>query len=96
MIGLFYAKNDETYRTFQVSNHVIKGVRNQLKAIAWSPDSKQIATMYHYDFGGHIELVDAINGNYLHTYKLNSYCHCPYFSKDGMFITCGSERMNLK
>ncbi len=95
LIGLIYANNNQPYRTFQVTNHEMEGVSNPLKSIAWSPDSRRIATMFHYGSGGHIELVDALSGTYLHTYKLHSFCHCPYFSKDGKSIICGSRKITL-
>lgn len=48
-IGIFDSNTKKLNKIIDVKQYPILDVQNHIKALAWSPDSKQIAVVFHYD-----------------------------------------------
>lgn len=95
-IGVYYHCDDQHYQTFFVQTHEIPNTPNDLKALVWSPDSKLLATLYHFSGGGHTSVVDVATKKVVCYIRLNSYCHDLGFSRDGGIISCRQQTCTIK
>ena len=64
-IGIYDLASDELLKTIDVTQHPSHN-RNDLKGLAWSPDSQRLAVMYHYCQGAHanissISIIDVVD-----------------------------------
>jgi hypothetical protein len=85
MIGIHNLKG-ELLKVMDVSQHPDGDFENQLKALAWSPDGKWIAAVFHHGSGGHISVVN-IDTGLENQYPIYEYHHCIKFSSDTEIVT---------
>lgn len=88
-IGIFNCTTDELIKVIKVTPVPSATSPNPLKGLAWSPDSKWIAAMYHHrwPYGkGHISLADVEEGKEKELLKIEKEYHYMVFSADGTKI----------
>lgn len=82
-IGIYDLAQDKRLKVLNVKHHSVSHYPNDLKGVAWSPDSKSLAVMYHYDRGGHISIVDVESEQEIKSIPIHGNYHSLAFSKDG-------------
>jgi hypothetical protein len=70
-------------RTTETELLIANEESNDLKGLAWSPDSRWLAFMYHHDSGSYIVVVDAQTGKLTQSIPVNEYYHYMQFTADG-------------
>lgn len=87
-IGIFDRGTGDTLAVIDTEQHP-EGDTNHLKGLAWSPDSKRIATMYHYadyDGKGHISIIEWKTATSVKRITVEEEYHFMVFSSDGTKI----------
>jgi len=95
--GLYYAKEIEPYDEgnigiFKVKDNSLilkidtQNGKNDLKGIAWAPDSLSIAVMFHGGNPSGISIYEIRYGKLLRNIKIGKYYHFMVFSDDGSKI----------
>jgi hypothetical protein len=96
-IGLYaVGSSDAPLRVIEVRTHLAGRFPNDLKGLAWSPDSASIAVMYHHDGGGHISVVRVDTGTESKCFRIDGWPHSMAFSKDGKTIQASSLMIDLE
>ncbi len=85
LIGIYDAANNRL-RSVDVVQHPRDDSPNAVRAIAWSPDEKLLAVMFHHAPGGHVSIVDAERGVELGYVKLGTPYRTLEFSPDEQSI----------
>ena len=94
-IGIYDRNTDKKLKTIDVKQHP-ENRSNPLKGLAFSPDSKFVAAIYHHDAGGHISIVDVEAGKQIKYLPITKYYHYAEFSSDGTKIKAGSDLLDIK
>lgn len=93
-LGLYDKGTGRLLREIDVNYHP-KGYANPLKGLAWSPDGKRLAVMYHYDGRGHISLVSIETGEEVKSIPISKYYHSMKFSSEGV-IDAGEDSLRIE
>lgn len=93
-IGIYDTNTDKMLKAVDVKQHP-QGSSNDLKALAWSPDSKRLAVMYHYDGGGHISIMDVDSGEEIKRLVIKKFYHQMNFLPDGKRIQVESDTLEI-
>jgi len=96
MIGIYDAVTWQKLRTIDTTQHPQGDFPNDLKGLAWSPDSALIAVMYHHDGGGHISIVRVSTGEETQWIDIDDWHHDLAFSHDGRKIQAGGKSFAVK
>lgn len=94
--GIFEVCTDRELKEIKVTQHPDGEYWNDLKGMAWSPDSKLLAVMYHHYGGGHISLVDVDAGSQIKYISFDGWPHSIQFSPDGKQIIVGSTIIEIQ
>jgi hypothetical protein len=89
-IGVFDAGTGELLLQISVGE-----TNNDLKGLAWSPDSRWLAVMYHHGSGGYIAILDASTGARFTTLPIDGWAHYMRFADDGIHIIAGYETLPI-
>jgi hypothetical protein len=89
-IGLFDVQTDKLLTEIKMGE-----TNNDLKGLAWSPDSRWLAVMYHHGSGGYIAIVDAVTGEHVKYLTINRWYHHIEFSKDGKTIIAEDDTLDI-
>jgi hypothetical protein len=89
-IGVFAAQNDEPLSEISMGEE-----DNDLKGLAWSPDSRWIAVMYHRGNGGYIAIVHAETGDQVKQVPIGKWYHHMQFSSDGKRIIAEGDPLDV-
>lgn len=89
-IGIYDVSTEENIKIMDVRQHP-EDRSNELKGLAWSPDSKWLAVMYHYNGGGHISIMNVETGEEVKQLPIKRHYHEMRFSSDGARIEAGGE-----
>lgn len=65
---------------------------NDLKGLAWSPDNRWLAYMYHHGPGGYIAIVDTQTGQHMRSISIQAWYHAIQFSSDGVYLQVSSGK----
>lgn len=65
----------------------LEEIDNPLKGLAWSPDSKYLAVIYHHGPGGYIAVLDVTSGQIVERITIAKWFHYLKFSLDGRSLT---------
>lgn len=93
-IGIFDVSTDERIRVIDLRQHPAGDYSNNLKGLAWSPNSKRLAVMYHHEGGGHISIVDVEVGKEVKYLPISGWPHYMEFSSDGTKIIADGKVIN--
>lgn len=93
-LGIYDKGTDQLIKEIKVNYHP-KGYPNPLKGLAWSPDGKRLAVMYHYDGKGHISVVSVDTGEEVKSLSITKYHHSMKFSSQNV-INAGGETFNVE
>lgn len=63
---------------------------NELKGLAWSPDSRWVAYMFHHNPGGYIVIVDGETGRQARRIAIDEWYHRLEFTPDGTGLLVGA------
>jgi len=96
MIGVIDAVTGEQLHAIDTDQHPQGNFANDLKGLAWSPNSELIAVMYHHDGGGHISIVRVSTGEEAQSIDIDDWYHDVTFSSDGRKIQAGGKSFSLK
>lgn len=88
-IGIFQQGTDTLLRVIDAGQP-----RNRLKGLAWSPDSKRIAVMFHLSTGGAILIFQAQTGNVTQNISIPEYYHFLVFAPDGTHLIASEYGSN--
>lgn len=94
-IGIFEVSTDKLIRKIKVTQHPDGEFVNDIKKLAWSPDSKYLAVMYHHDTGGHISIVNADAGIEIKRVPIDKWYHNIEFSSDGTKIIADGDILQV-
>lgn len=94
-IGIYDAATEKSLKVLTVKQHPADQP-NDLKGLAWSPDSRSLAVMYHYDGGGHIAVVSVDTEGEITHIPIKKQFHYIEFSSDGMKINTESDVLDLR
>lgn len=95
-IGIFDLITDKRLKIMDVRQHPAGDYPNDLKGLAWSPDSKWLAVMYHHDGGGHISIVNIDTGEELKYITISEWYHYMKFSSDGTKIKADGDILDIR
>jgi WD40 repeat protein len=93
-IGIYDTATENRLKVLTVRQHPADQP-NDLKGLAWSPDSKWLAVMYHYDGGGHISVV-SVDTEEIKQIPIKKQFHHMEFSADGMKIKAESDVLDIR
>jgi Tol biopolymer transport system component len=77
-IGIFDRQTDVLLREVRLTE-----TNNELKGLAYAPDSTQIAIMYHHGGGGCVAVVSVNTGEKLNYVSIDRWYHYLVFSTEG-------------
>jgi hypothetical protein len=92
-IGIFDLATDKLIRVLNVDQHPDGDFSNPLKGLAWSPDSRWLAAMFHHGSGGHISVVNVDSGTEVGHLAIERWYHCLWFSSDGTEIIADGDSL---
>ena len=95
-IGIFDLTTDKRLSIIDVRQHPAGDYPNDLKGLAWSPDSKWLAVMYHHDGGGHISIVSVDTGQEIKYLPISKWYHHIEFSSDGTKINAEGDILDIR
>ena len=95
-IGIYDLAAEKEPKVIGVKQHPEGDVPNELKGLAWSPDSRWLAVMYHHGSGGHISIVDVGAAKETKSVPINKWYRYMAFSPDGTKIIAGSDAIEIK
>lgn len=95
-IGIFEVGTDKLLKEIKATQHPTGEYGNNLKALAWSPDSKLLAVMYHHNGGGHISLLDIEAGREIKYIAIQGWPHFMEFSPDGRQIIAEGKVIEIQ
>jgi WD40 repeat protein len=93
-LGLYDKGTGRLLKEVQVNYHPGR-YPNSLKGLAWSPDGKRLAVMYHYDGRGHISLVNVDTGEEVKSIPISKYYHSMKFSSEKV-IDAGGDTLRVE
>lgn len=94
-IGIYLLKPNKLEKVIDTPQHPDGDFANDLKGLAWSPDSKQLAVMYHHGGGGHISIVSVATGKETKRLSLNEFYHYIEYSSDGRKIMADGQTLQI-
>lgn len=94
-IAIYDAVTEKSLKALTVRQHPADQP-NDLKGLAWSPDNKSLAVMYHYDSGGHISVMSVDSEEEIKHIPIKKQFHYIEFSSDGMKIKADSDVLDLR
>jgi hypothetical protein len=62
-IGIYDRATDRQIKVVKVTQQPDGDGPNEIKGLAWSPDSRLLAIMYHQSGGGSVSILDVMKGN---------------------------------
>ncbi len=80
-VGIFAEATEQLLRTLDFHQ-----TNNDLKGLAWSPDSKHVAVMFHFGGGGSIYVADVETGKQVASLPVSENFHYIVFSRPGTQI----------
>lgn len=86
MIGVFEVGSNASLFTLDFRQHADGDFPNPLKGLAWSPDGKLLAAMFHEGSGGHIAVMDVASRKEVASLTILRFFHFMEFSPDGKRI----------
>lgn len=95
-IGIYDLTTGKRLRVIDVTQHPAGDNPNDLKGLAWSPDSKWLAVMYHHGGGGHISIVNVDTGEEIKNLSISGWPHYMEFSTDGTKIKAGGKILDIR
>ena len=94
--GIFEVYTDKSLKEIKATQHPAGDYENNLKALAWSPDSKLLAVMYHHNGGGHISIIDIETGGEVKYISIQGWPHFMEFSPDGRQIIAEGKVIEIQ
>ena len=94
-IVIYDSATDASIKVIDVRQHP-QDRPNDLKGLAWSPDSKRLAVMYHYDGHGEIVVVDMETQQEAKYIPISRMYHRLKFSSDGMKVETEGEAIEIR
>lgn len=85
-IGVFQKKDDQSVWTWYLPLE-----HNDLKGMAWSPDSNRVALMYHWGSRSQIYVYELYNERQVAQASANGWAHSMKYAKDGKGIYLPEE-----
>lgn len=80
-IGVFEKKTNKLLKGIDLAYSMWKN--NDIKGLAWSPNSKMLAVMFHHHLGGDVIILNAESGEKIKPIRIDTYYHYMAFSSDG-------------
>jgi len=90
-IGIFDRKNGQRLKTIKINEK-----NNPLKGLAWAPDGRRLAVMYHHGDGGYVEIVDTHSGSGLRQVDIKKWYHFMAFSEGDKQLSLSVDGRNLE
>lgn len=89
--GIFNAQTDALLTTVSMNEK-----NNDLKGLAWSPNSQVLAITYHHGSGGYISIMDVVTTKEIDRIQIDRWYHQMEFSKDGRSIVAEGKVFPIK
>ncbi len=94
-IGIFDVNTGKYLKVIDTQQHPWGDYSNTLKGLAWAPDSKRIAVMYHHFGGGHISIVNIDTEKETNYLDIDQWYHYMEFSPDGTKIIAEGDIIDI-
>lgn len=93
-IGLYERATERQLKVVKVTQHTEGESPNEIKGLAWSPDSRRLAVMYHQSGGGTVSIVDVGEGREVNRLSIKGQPHRIEFSTPNQ-VRAGDELLDV-
>ncbi len=94
-IGIYERATDKLLQSVKVAQQPDGDAPNELKGLAWSPDSRLVAVMYHRSGGSTVFVIDAAKGIEMKRLDISSQPHTLEFEAPAR-LKAGDEALDLR
>jgi DNA-binding beta-propeller fold protein YncE len=94
-IGIYERATDKLLQSVKVAQQPDGDGPNELKGLAWSPDSRLVAVMYHRSGGSTVFVIVALKGIELKHLDISSQPHTLEFESSAR-LKVGDEALDLR
>jgi hypothetical protein len=94
-IGLYDRGTDQRLKLFKVTQQQEGDGPNEIKGLAWSPDSRLLAVMYHQSGGGSVSILDVKQGTETGRLNIKGQPHSIEFISQTK-VKAGDETLEIR
>jgi Tol biopolymer transport system component len=94
-IGIHDRATDRQLTVVKVTQQADGDGPNEIKGLAWSPDSRLLAVMYHQSGGGSVSIVDVKQGKETQHLTIKGQPHAIEFDS-AMKVKAGDEMIEIR